>query len=765
MVIGVTVIVVRWGNDRGHNKRRAGSLLSISKLPSYLVKYQMVTSKCSGTTMSKMQNCGKLLIIKSFKGFPEIQQICKIQMNILVAGIEDILNSKQPAVTFQELYNIVENLENTHRFILYEKLEFVLTELVTMKLDILLQNFHQLLILIDEIWIEYCQQCRIIRNIYLKCDGSSKTNSSFQLSMNLFKTIIVSHPKVKSGITFYILQYIYMHRRLDVDHENLLKSIISMLNDLHMYADVFQVEFLKESQNFFLDEGNQLINMIDIRAYMKHIRARIRTEEIRAKNYLQQCSTVALLEIIVHTLIKSHLEEILNKSFKLLARNKLDKDLLLLYNLLKKVPAGFKLLSEYFTDYILTKGDAIVRKTDNEKTMVQELVDFKDKLDNIVENYFSGNQNFYEVIRNTFVKFINFKQSKPAQLLAKYIDVKLRAKDLSEEELEIILNKSIVLFRYIQGKDIFEAFYKKNLAKRLLLGKSTSQDAEDSMIGKLKAECGATFTSKIEGMFKDITISQSINNSFKQYLSHNMVHNSFDLCINVLTSSFWPNYPNYDVNLPVVLTNYQHMFQKFYLGNHSGRKLVWQPHLGHCIVKATFDSSHKELVVSLFQAIILLLFNDYNEFSFSEIQEMTHIEREELKRTLISLTNKKTRILLRRSKGIEMEDGETFTFNGSFTDKLFRVKINQIQLKETTEEQTATEKSVLTDRQFQIDAAIVRILKRKKKLHHSELISELFSTLDIPVKPYDLKKRVELLIEREYLERDKDDPTYYVYIA
>jgi cullin-4 len=49
-----------------------------------------------------------------------------------------------------------------------------------------------------------------------------------------------------------------------------------------------------------------------------------------------------------------------------------------------------------------------------------------------------------------------------------------------------------------QGKDVFEAFYKKDLAKRLLLGKSASIDAEKSMISKLKAECGSQFTNKLE---------------------------------------------------------------------------------------------------------------------------------------------------------------------------------------------------------------------------------------------------------------------------
>ena len=67
-----------------------------------------------------------------------------------------------------------------------------------------------------------------------------------------------------------------------------------------------------------------------------------------------------------------------------------------------------------------------------------------------------------------------------------------------------------------QGKDVFEAFYKRDLAKRLLLGKSASADAEKTMIGKLKAECGAQFTNKLEGMFKDVDLSREILGSFRQ---------------------------------------------------------------------------------------------------------------------------------------------------------------------------------------------------------------------------------------------------------
>ena len=60
----------------------------------------------------------------------------------------------------------------------------------------------------------------------------------------------------------------------------------------------------------------------------------------------------------------------------------------------------------------------------------------------------------------------------------------------SGEELDVLLESVMVLFRCIHGKDVFEAFYKKDLAKRLLLGKSTSTDSEKAMVARLKAECG-----------------------------------------------------------------------------------------------------------------------------------------------------------------------------------------------------------------------------------------------------------------------------------
>ncbi|KAF6142825.1 hypothetical protein GIB67_002689 [Kingdonia uniflora] len=370
-------------------------------------------------------------------------------------------------------------------------------------------------------------------------------------------------------------------------------------------------------------------------------------------------------------------------------------------------------------------------------------------------------------------------KNRPAELIAKFLDEKLRAgnKGTSEEELEGTLDKVLVLFRFIQlflkfhllgikGKDVFEAFYKKDLAKRLLLGKSASIDAEKSMISKLKTECGSQFTNKLEGMFKDIELSKEINESFKQSSQARMkLPSGIELSVHVLTTGYWPTYPPMDMQLPHELNVYQDIFKEFYLSKYSGRRLMWQNSLGHCVLKVEFPKGRKELAVSLFQTVVLMLFNDAQKLSFQDIKDSTGIEDKELRRTLQSLACGKVRVLQKFPKGREVGDIDSFVFNEDFSAPLYRIKVNAIQMKETVEENTNTTERVFQDRQYQVDAAIVRIMKTRKVLSHTLLITELFQQLKFPIKPADLKKRIESLIDREYLERDKSNPQIYNYLA
>jgi cullin-4 len=47
-------------------------------------------------------------------------------------------------------------------------------------------------------------------------------------------------------------------------------------------------------------------------------------------------------------------------------------------------------------------------------------------------------------------------------------------------------------------------------------------------------------------------------------------------------------------------------------------------------------------------------------------------------------------VLVKEPKGREVEDGDSFRFNTDFSEKLYRIKINSIQMKETEEENKKT---------------------------------------------------------------------------
>ncbi len=79
----------------------------------------------------------------------------------------------------------------------------------------------------------------------------------------------------------------------------------------------------------------------------------------------------------------------------------------------------------------------------------------------------------------------------------------------------------------------------------------------------------------------------------------------------------------------------------------------------------------------------MLLFNDCDECTLDEVKQATAIEDSELRRTLQSLACGKARVLTKIPKGRDVMDDDKFAYNCDFKNKLFRIKINQIQLKET----------------------------------------------------------------------------------
>ncbi|KAK7603535.1 hypothetical protein V9T40_003534 [Parthenolecanium corni] len=738
------------------------------------VHKQTVTGNLKGGT-------GKKLTIKNFKDKPKLpdnyqeETWCKLK-----EAVEAIQNSKRIQYSLEDLYKGVENMcMDTMASTVYKNL----TALTEVHVKSHIKQFvgestdkQIFLKKINECWQSHCRQMIMIRSIFLYLDRTfvlqnASVPSIWDMGLDMFRQHIILNHLVQSRIVDGLLMLIEKERLGDSVDRLLLKSLLRMLCDLQLYSTIFESKFLEATDQLYAAEGQRLMQYQDVPEYLRHVDKRLAEENERLLHYLDSSTRVQLVHTVEKQLISEHLINILQKGLdNILSENRIS-DVSLLFTLFSRVKTGLHQLCIHFNAFIKKIGRTIVVDPEKDKTMVQELLDFKDKMDNIVNTCFQRNEKFSNSLKEAFEQFINLRANKPAELIAKFIDSKLRAgnKEATEEELERLLDKIMVLFRFIHGKDVFEAFYKKDLAKRLLVGKSASVDAEKSMLSKLKQECGGGFTSKLEGMFKDMELSKDINVSFRQYMIANSSRlqgaSGVDLTVSILTMGYWPTYPNMEVNLPSVMAIYQHQFNMFYHGKYNGRKLQWQPTLGHCVLKAFFNQGNKELQVSLFQALSLLLFNEADEISYEDIRTQTSIEDGELRRTLQSLACGKARVLLKTPKGREVENGDLFAFNADFVNKLFRIKINQIQMKETMEEQKATEERVFQDRQYQIDAAIVRIMKMRKSLSHTLLITELYNQLKFPVKPADLKKRIESLIDRDYMERDKENTNNYNYMA
>ncbi|XP_032888849.1 cullin-4A isoform X1 [Amblyraja radiata] len=718
------------------------------------------------------------LLIKNFKDKPKLpDNYTRDTWQKLHEAVGTIQNSTSIKYNLEELYQAVENLCSYKvSATLYKQLRQVCEDHVKAQI----QQFRDtdsldsslFLKKINKCWQDHCRQMIMIRSIFLFLDRtyvlqSSMLPSIWDIGIELFRTHIINDKTVQNKTIDGILLLIEKERNGEAVDRSLIRSLLSMLSDLQVYQESFEQRFLEETNCLYAAEGQRLMQEREVPEYLHHVNKRLEEEADRVITYLDQSTQKWLVASVEKQLLGEHLTAILQKGLNHLLDENRVADLTLLYQLFSRVKGGLQVLLQHWNEYIKTFGTTIVVNPEKDKTMVEELLDFKDKVDHIIEVCFLKNEKFINTMKEAFETYINKRPNKPAELIAKYVDSKLRAgnKEATDEELERMLDKIMIIFRFIHGKDVFEAFYKKDLAKRLLVGKSASVDAEKSMLSKLKHECGAAFTSKLEGMFKDMELSKDVMVQFKQYIQNQNDPSRIDLTVNILTMGYWPTYTPMEIHLPAEMVKLQEVFKMFYLGKHSGRKLQWQATLGHSVLKADIKEGKKELQVSLFQTLVLLMFNEGDEFSVEEIKTATGIEDSELKRTLQSLACGKARVLNKAPKGKDVEDGDKLIFNDDFKHKLFRIKINQIQMKETVEEQTSTTERVFQDRQYQIDAAIVRIMKMRKTLSHNLLVSELYNQLKFPVKPGDLKKRIESLIDRDYMERDKDNANQYHYVA
>ena len=538
-------------------------------------------------------------------------------------------------------------------------------------------------------------------------------------------------------------------------------------------------------------------------------------------------------------------------------------DIRRLYTLGKRVNGGIDLLRTAFGQYGRERGLEVVRggvsgssespsgpskaeSKDAKLKIIPNLLSCKSHLEDLQIRAFGGDESFAKAVSNVLEEVCNAGSDgsgnddgdggrRVAELLAKYVDLRFKnAKaggttapsasasaaavlartestgsassaamiglaGTTESEMEIFQTAVLSLFRHIHSKDVFEAFYKRDLAKRLLLNKSVSLDAERALVSKLKAECGGGYTAKMEGMFKDVELSRDVMTNYAAHLQglaedERAKVGNVEMDVQILTTGYWPVYPQYpNLTLPPGVVEHKKRFETYYGAKYQGRRIAWQHALGNCIVRANFPkiSAPRDLVVSLCQAVVLRCFSLEEDddaqtergLTIKDVMTKSGLDdRGEAERVLqsLSLGRDGTRVLLKydresadeevsskkpRKSRRAVGEHDIFKFNTAFTSNQRRIRIPNMQMKETAEERSKTHEAVSRDRLYLIDATVVRIMKARKTLEHRALMGEAMAQLKFPASSSDIKKRIESLIEREYMERAEGDRSRYNYLA
>ncbi|NWT39533.1 CUL3 protein, partial [Chroicocephalus maculipennis] len=707
--------------------------------------------------------------------------------DLLKNAIQEIQRKNNSGLSFEELYrNAYTMVLHKHGEKLYTGLREVVTEHLINKVreDVLNSLNNNFLQTLNQAWNDHQTAMVMIRDILMYMDRvyvqQNNVENVYNLGLIIFRDQVVRYGCIRDHLRQTLLDMIARERKGEVVDRGAIRNACQMLMILGLegrsvYEEDFEAPFLEMSAEFFQMESQKFLAENSASVYIKKVEARINEEIERVMHCLDKSTEEPIVKVVERELISKHMKTIVemeNSGLVHMLKNGKTEDLACMYKLFSRVPNGLKTMCECMSSYLREQGKALVSEEGEGKNPVD----------------------YIQVVKIHNCIFFPFPLF-PEHLCWKVKTRILFLLQLTEQEVETILDKAMVLFRFMQEKDVFERYYKQHLARRLLTNKSVSDDSEKNMISKLKTECGCQFTSKLEGMFRDMSISNTTMDEFRQHLQATGVSlGGVDLTVRVLTTGYWPTQSaTPKCNIPPAPRHAFEIFRRFYLAKHSGRQLTLQHHMGSADLNATFYGPVKKedgsevgvggaqvtgsntrkhiLQVSTFQMTILMLFNNREKYTFEEIQQETDIPERELVRALQSLACGKPtqRVLTKEPKSKEIENGHIFTVNDQFTSKLHRVKIQTVAAKqgESDPERKETRQKVDDDRKHEIEAAIVRIMKSRKKMQHNVLVAEVTQQLKarfLP-SPVVIKKRIEGLIEREYLARTPEDRKVYTYVA
>lgn len=535
-------------------------------------------------------------------------------------------------------------------------------------------------------------------------------------------------------------------------------------NPLVFYESLFLPKFLEQTMCFYTRHSQFLLEKKSMSEYIEEVNSILIFETNCVYTFLHPTTKNPLLEVCYNTLLQTPKKRIFDEMIPLFQRNATDV-LTKLYNVYNGHPEDLATMAEEMGKYISTLGiEYVGLKTNYE--LVNSLIDLYNRFTDFTKNCFDRNPVFIVAIRNAFIKFID-QNDKFTKLLATFSnDILVKNSKILNKNISIesVIDSIVHLYGFITDKDVFEHTYQNLLANRLLLNLSESEDNEKMAIAKFKIQCGYQWTSRLEMMFKDTQANKEMQMDFRKLCTSKDI----ELRVNVCTTGHWPHSKTIQGKIPEMLIPICKKYADFYHSTHSGHKIQWRWDHGQAEIQAQFNKDvRRTLMVTTYQMLILLVFNTTTQpISFQQIVNVTGIPAEELRMHLLSLAHPQVKVLLKKPNVKVLELTDLFIVNAQFTNTLLRVTI-PLLTETKLEAQIEEDESINSQRQWIIDATIVRIMKTRKQIQHALLVSEVITQLIVRFQPNPalIKRCIESLIEREFICRDNGDRGLYNYLA
>ncbi|CAI1999565.1 hypothetical protein SEUBUCD646_0G02860 [Saccharomyces eubayanus] len=718
---------------------------------------------------------------------------------IVKHAIDHIYIDDMADLSFEQVYRTIYTIVlNRKGPMLYDNLKtYTIEKLLFFRETVFKNNApdYEILETMAGLWETLCNCFKITGDLMMYMDKvyckPNRCLEVYDMCLDLFRTEILQ--KRSSSLISALISDIDGIRSsgsMDPKHTSMWKVLIGMMETLHdnrdnFFLTDFEPVLISATERYYTDAIN--IKSLTPLEGLEKIRKLKQFENVLDSSFLNADSHNKLKKVLGNVLIWGKLsdviEDLTHEAMKLSDERLLQE----IYDLSGERKYKTTII-ESIKSYIRRIATAVPFK-DGSRKKGQNAITWSSEILSIFrkQRLFLGNTKFGSVQVNSSVtyKFIGMtilhdvfetyfseEGALPSEYISTYVDYCMKQTNDNDAEVAKIkedLLDSTKLIELLSEKDIFESTYKKQLSRRLLQQKSILE-IEKWMVQMIKDALGTFFTLKLEIMLRDISLSSRILQAFKSSSTSSIEYMNF--VPEVLTRTSWPfqstNPIDESIALPPRMSQMLMGFEEYYSLKYKERVLKWAHHLSVIEIGCQFNNGYYEISFSVYAGAIFLLFENYEELTLEEIRELTHIPEEDVKSLVMSMsTVPKCRILKRSSNS----GNAKFSVNYFFSAPNRKVKVPIIAGPASFHKSDNLASQSLVDSYenesiMEVNAAIVRIMKTEGKLSHQQLLQRATKHMErrFHLTSSTFKRSLQLLLEKEYIQRDADDTSCYHYL-